>query len=91
MIKPESRFIELKYMILGKLVSDDAKLIKKILEIKSNGEIIFNAPKSDACLGDCNWTRNGWVLIYELYGCGFESGCNSLKFQISHLHRAGVP
>ena len=39
MIKPESRFIELKYMILGQLVSDDAKLIKKILEIKSNGEI----------------------------------------------------
>ena len=24
---------------------------------------------------------NGWVFVYELSGCGFESSCSSLKFQ----------
>ena len=41
-------------------------------------------------LSDCNWTRthnhlvwpvwlNGWVFVYELSGCGFESSCSHLK------------
>ena len=45
-------------------------------------------------LNDCNWTRiqnhlvckwtlklNGWVFIYELSGCGFESYCSHLNFR----------
>ena len=31
---------------------------------------------------------NGWVFVYELSGCGFESSCSHLNFRISRLLRA---
>ena len=34
---------------------------------------------------------NGWVFIYELCGCGFESHCSHLKFRFRTCFEQGVP
>ena len=34
---------------------------------------------------------NGWVFVYELSGCGFESHCSHLKFRIRACFEQGVP
>ena len=34
---------------------------------------------------------NGWVFIYELSGCGFESSCNHLNFRFRACFEQGVP
>ena len=34
---------------------------------------------------------NGWVFVYELSGCGFESCCNHLIFRYSACFEQGVP
>ena len=51
---------------------------------------------------DCNWTwthnhlvhkrtLNGWVFVYELSGCGFESSCSHLNFRFRACFEQGVP
>ena len=51
---------------------------------------------------DCNWTwthnhlvhkltLNGWVFIYELSGCGFESNCGHLNVRFCVCFEQGVP
>ena len=42
-------------------------------------------------LSDCNGTRNGWVFVYELNGCGFESRCNHLNLRYRACFELGVP
>ena len=57
-------------------------------------------------ISDCNWTRthnhllcnwtlshlaNGWVFIYELSGCGFESHCSHLNFRYCACFEQRVP
>ena len=57
-------------------------------------------------LSDCNGTRmqysqhnsiiwlvwlNGWVLVYELSRCKFESGCCHLNFRYHACFEQGVP
>ena len=34
---------------------------------------------------------NGWVFIYELNGCGFESSCSHLNFRFRASFEQGVP
>ena len=34
---------------------------------------------------------NGWVFIYELSGCGFESICSHLNFRFCACFKQGVP
>ena len=34
---------------------------------------------------------NGWVLVYELSGCGFESRCSHLIFRYGACFEQGVP
>ena len=34
---------------------------------------------------------NGWVFVYELSGCGFESSCNHLNFRFRACFEQGVP
>ena len=34
---------------------------------------------------------NGWVFVYELSGCGFESSCSHLKFRFRAGFEQGVP
>ena len=34
---------------------------------------------------------NGWVLIYELSGCGFELSCSHLNFKFCTCFGQGVP
>ena len=34
---------------------------------------------------------NGWVFVYELNGCGFESRCSHLNFRIRACFEQGVP
>ena len=57
---------------------------------------------SDFMLGDCNWTwthnhlvrkqtLNGWVFVYELSGCGFESSCSHLNFRFHTCFKQRVP
>ena len=40
-----------------------------------------------------NWPvwLNGWVLVYELSGCGFESSCSHLNFRLRACFKLGVP
>ena len=35
--------------------------------------------------------QNGWVFIYELSGCGFESSCSHLNFRFRTCFEQGVP
>ena len=34
---------------------------------------------------------NGWVFVYELSGCGFESRCSHLNFRFCACFEQGVP
>ena len=34
---------------------------------------------------------NGWVFVYELSGCGFESSCSRLNFWFRACFEKGVP
>ena len=34
---------------------------------------------------------NGWVFVYELSGCGFESRCSRLNFRFLACFKQGVP
>ena len=34
---------------------------------------------------------NGWVFVYELNGCGFESRCSNLNFRFRACFEKGVP
>ena len=34
---------------------------------------------------------NGWVFVYELSGCGFESSCSHLNFKFCVSFEQGVP
>ena len=34
---------------------------------------------------------NGWVFVYELSGCGFESRCSHLNFRFCACFELGVP
>ena len=34
---------------------------------------------------------NGWVFVYELSGCGFESSCSHLNFRFRACFKQGVP
>ena len=34
---------------------------------------------------------NGWVFVYELSGCGFESRCSHLIFRYGACFEQGVP
>ena len=34
---------------------------------------------------------NGWVFVYELSGCGFESRCTHLNFRFRACFEEGVP
>ena len=34
---------------------------------------------------------NGWVFLYELSGCGFESSCSHLNFRFHACFKQGVP
>ena len=34
---------------------------------------------------------NGWVFVYELCGCGFESSCSHLNFRFRACFKQGVP
>ena len=34
---------------------------------------------------------NDWVFVYELSGCGFESGCCHLNFRYGTCFEQGVP
>ena len=34
---------------------------------------------------------NGWVFVYELSGCGFESSCSHLNFRFRACFEQGVP
>ena len=34
---------------------------------------------------------NGWVFVYELNGCGFESRCSHLNFRFCACFEQGVP
>ena len=34
---------------------------------------------------------NGWVFVYELSGCGFESSCHHLNFRFRACFQQGVP
>ena len=34
---------------------------------------------------------NGWVFVYELSGCGFESSCSHLNFRFCACFEQGVP
>ena len=34
---------------------------------------------------------NGWVFVYELSGCGFESRCSHLNFRFRACFEQGVP
>ena len=36
-------------------------------------------------------TLNGWVLVYKLSGCGFESHCCHLNFRYCTCFKQGVP
>ena len=35
--------------------------------------------------------QNGWVFIYKLSGCGFETSCNDLNFRYCVCFEQGVP
>ena len=37
------------------------------------------------------WRKNGWVFIYELTGCEFESSCSYLNFRFHACFEQGVP
>ena len=39
----------------------------------------------------CSVWLNGWVFVYELSGCGFESSCSHLNFRFSTCFKQGVP
>ena len=39
----------------------------------------------------CPVWLNGWVFVYELSGCGFESGCSHLNFRFCTCFEQGVP
>ena len=34
---------------------------------------------------------NGWMFVYELSGCGFESSCSHLNFRFHACFEQGVP
>ena len=34
---------------------------------------------------------NGWMFVYELSGCGFESSCSHLNFRFCSCFEQGVP
>ena len=34
---------------------------------------------------------NGWVVVYELSGCGFKSSCSHLNFRFRACFEQGVP
>ena len=34
---------------------------------------------------------NGWVFVYDLSGCGFESSCSHLNFRFPTCFEQGVP
>ena len=34
---------------------------------------------------------NGWVFVYELNGCGFQSSCSQLNFRFCTCFEQGVP
>ena len=34
---------------------------------------------------------NGWMFVYELSGCGFESSCSHLNFRFRTYFKQGVP
>ena len=34
---------------------------------------------------------NGWVFVYELSGCAFESSCSHLKFRFRACFKLGAP
>ena len=38
-----------------------------------------------------NTYLNGWVFVYELSGCGFESSCSHLNFRFRGCFEQGVP
>ena len=38
-----------------------------------------------------NTLANGWVFVYEVSGCGFESGCCHLNFRFCICFEQGVP
>ena len=39
----------------------------------------------------CPVWLNGWVFVYELSGCGFESSCSHLNFRLRACFAQGVP
>ena len=39
----------------------------------------------------CSVWLNGWVFVYELSGCGFESSCSHLNFRFCACFEQGVP
>ena len=42
---------------------------------------------------DSSWPAwlNGWVFVYELSGCGFESSCSHFTFRFRACFEQGVP
>ena len=34
---------------------------------------------------------NGWVFVYELNGCGFESSCSNIHFRFCACFDQGIP
>ena len=61
----------------------------------NDSRLILQDGRLSMCKTICvyNWTQthNGWVFVYKLRGCGFESSCSHLNFRNGACFEQGVP
>ena len=72
------------------------RLVKFRIEWNYKGYAVAKFPLQNKILSDYNWTIwpvwvNGWVFVYEVSFCGFESSCSHLNFRFRACFEQGVP
>ena len=96
-------FLDFFQLLMINTIAGKGKEASLYLSTNSNHSRTFVKSCHVFILGDCSWTRNhnsakflpvwltGWVFIYELSGCGFESSCSHLNFRFRACFKQEVP
>ena len=65
------------------------KRVRDMIRIYSQMHRADKYPKHKSII--CPLSLNGWVFVYKLSDCGFQSRCSHLNFRFHACFEQGVP
>ena len=98
-------FSRKSYVFICYLICLEVKIVLYLHFLYTKDDRLWQSKKKhdwwNNCFSDCNWTRthnhlvhklalNGWMFVYELSGCGFESNCSHLNIRFCVCFEQGV-